>query len=98
MRKFRIISFLLFLLPFLSCERDGYDLSLHLGPYGEGETRRVLLLYEAGFNDISRYIAPNIDTLKQGWLPGKERNDNVLLVVSHFTQGKYSMETSPALV
>ena len=98
MRRIRIISFLLLLLPFLSCERDGYDLSLTLGPYGKGETRRVLLLYEAGFNTISEDIAKNVATLKEGWLPGNERNDNVLLVLTHLKEKGYSLETSPVMV
>ena len=98
MRIIRLISLLL-LLVLSACERDGYDLSLTLGPYGEGETRRVLLLYEAGFNSLSGDIASNIATLKQGWLPGKGRNENVLLVLSHVRKnGSYSAETSPVMV
>lgn len=97
MRKIRLIS--LFLLLVLSaCERDGFDLSLTLGPYGQGETRRVLLLYEAGFNSLSGDISSNIATLKQGWLPGKGRNDNVVLLLSHVTRGRYSVETSPVMI
>ncbi len=99
MRWIRIISMLLLLFPFLSCERDGYDITLKLGPYGEmEETRRVLLLYEAGFNSLSGDIASNIATLKEGWLPGKDRNDNVVLVLSHLRKGGFMVETSPVLV
>lgn len=98
MRRLRIISLLLFLLPFLSCERDGYDVSLNLGPYGKGETRRVMLLYEAGFNSISADIASNMATLKEGWLPGNGRNDNVVLALTHLKQKGYSVETSPVMV
>ncbi len=100
MRRFRLIWLLLFLLPFVSCERDGFDLSLSLGPYGNGgeETRRVLLLYEAGFNSLSGYISSNIATLKEGWLPGDGREENVVLVLSHLTKSGYGAETSPAMV
>ena len=100
MRRFRIIWLLLLLLPFVSCERDGFDLSFTLGPYGDGgeETRRVMLLYEAGFNSISSDIASNIATLKEGWLPGDGRDENVVLVLSHLTKGGYGTETSPAMV
>ena len=98
MRLVRIISLLFLLLPFYSCERDGYDLSLSLGPYGTGETRRVMLLYEAGFNSLSGDIASNIATLKEGWLPDKGRNDNVVLALTHLKQKGYALETSPVMV
>ena len=98
MRRLRVISFLLLLLPFLSCERDGYDVSLTLGPYGKGETRRVMLLYEAGFNSLSGDIASNIATLKEGWLPGNGRNENVVLALTHLKQKGYTVETSPVMV
>lgn len=100
MRRSRLIWLLLFLLPFVSCERDGFDVSFTLGPYGTGgeETRRVMLLYEAGFNSLSGYISSNIVTLKEGWLPGDGRNENVVLVLSHLTKNGYGRDTSPAMV
>ncbi|MBQ3765241.1 MAG: hypothetical protein II874_00695 [Bacteroidales bacterium] len=99
MRWIRIISLLLLLFPFFSCERDGFDITLNLGPYGENvETRRVLLLYEAGFNSLSGDISSNIATLKEGWLPGKDRNDNVVLVLSHLRKGGFMVDTSPVMV
>lgn len=63
------------------------------------ETRKVMLLYEAGFNSLSEDIKTNIETLREGYLPGPFRNDDVLLVFSHTTVSnkKYSVETSPVL-
>ena len=45
MRKVRLILMSLLLLLFASCEREGADLTLSVGPFG-AETRKVLLLYE----------------------------------------------------
>ena len=99
MTKVRLIlvSFLLLLLA--SCERDGTDLTLSVGPFS-GETRKVMLLYESGFNSLAGDIRKNIETLKEGYLPGKGRNDDVLLVFSHLPvrSKAYTQATSPALV
>ena len=40
MMKGRFLSLLAFLLVLLSCERDGFDLSLNVGPFN-GETRKA---------------------------------------------------------
>ena len=58
MRKVRFILLSVFLLALAACERDGVDLTLSLGPYG-GETRKVMLMYEAGFNTLSSDIRKN---------------------------------------
>ena len=97
MAKVRLILLSLLTLLFCSCERDGLDLSLSVGPYGE-ETRRVMLLYEAGFNSLSSDIQRNINVLKQGYLPEKGRNDDVVLVFSHLRAGAYTHETAPVMV
>ena len=98
MRRTRLISLLFFLLSLVSCERDGNEMSFTLGPYGNEETRRVMLLYEAGFNSLSGDIAANMETLKRGWLPGKGRSENVVLALTHTKLGGYSTETSPVMV
>lgn len=47
------------------------------------ETRRVLLFYEAGFNNLANYLYEDIEKeLAAGWLPGNGRNENVVLVYS----------------
>ena len=99
MRKVRLILLSVFLLALAACERQGADVTLSVGPFGE-ETRKVLLLYEAGFNSLGRDISDNISTLKKGWLPGDGRDEDVLLVMSHVTKIRkdYVNETSPALI
>ena len=63
------------------------------------EKRNVLILYSAGYNSLSDYLIEDISDLKQGWLPGSDRSDNVLLVYSHFPtkRGSYSTPTAPTL-
>lgn len=63
------------------------------------DPRNVLLLYSAGFNSLSSYLSEDIEDLKSGWLPGKLRSDDVVLVYSHFPEssGKYSVPVSPTL-
>ena len=63
------------------------------------ESRNVLLLYSAGFNSLTSYLKEDIEDLKSGWLPGKNRNDDVVLVYSHFpgTSGRYSVPNPPTL-
>lgn len=99
MRKVRLILLSVFLLALSACERDGTDVTLSLGPYGR-ESRKVMLLYEAGFNSLSTDIDNNIRALNGGYLPGKGRNDDVLLVLSHLTKKRrvYSTETAPVMV
>ena len=98
MAKVRFILLSLLALLFCSCERDGLDLTLSVGPFGD-ETRKVMLLYEAGFNSIGGDIAYNITNLKEGYLPEKGRSDDVILVMSHVTKKyrDYTQETAPAL-
>ena len=90
------------LLGFCSCTRDGMDISFSVGPYRDApeDSRKVMLLYEAGFNSLGGYMGTNIDDLQEGYLPGKGRNDDVLLVLSHLTKQSrnYTAETSPAMI
>ena len=70
MAKVRLIFLSLLTLLFCSCEQDGLDLTMTLGPYGK-ESRQVLLLYGAGFNSLSSDIWSNIDEIKRGYLPAE---------------------------
>lgn len=99
MTKVRLILMSVLFIAFAACTRDGLDISLNVGPYG-GETRKVMLMYEAGFNSLGTDIDNNIRALRGGYLPGKDRNDDVLLVFSHLTKKRrvYSEETAPTLV
>ena len=99
MRRARILFLLLLGLLLASCERDGFQLDLSVGPFGD-PTRKVMLLYEAGFNSLGGDIIGNLETLQEGWLPGNRRNDDVLLVMSHVTRSRrnYTRETEPVLI
>ena len=63
------------------------------------ETRKVLILYSAGFNSISSYLKADIEDLKKGWIPSNLRPEDVILIYSHFpNQGDgYKVQTSPTL-
>ena len=64
------------------------------------ENRKVLLLYSAGYNSLRNYLLDDIRDLKQGWLPGNECNDDILLVYTHSPRrsGSYNEPTSPYLI
>lgn len=49
------------------------------------ENRRVLLLYECGFNDLGSYMEKNMEDLESGFIP--DENGNVLLVYSRISRG-----------
>ena len=63
------------------------------------ETRKVLVLYSAGFNSLSSYLQEDIEDLKKGYLPYDHRNDDVLIVYSHVPKknSSYSVKNSPVL-
>ena len=63
------------------------------------DTRKVLLLYSAGFNSISSYLKEDIADLDKGWLPSRQRSNDVILVYSHQTggRGQYKTKTEPVL-
>lgn len=63
------------------------------------EKRNVLLLYSAGYNSLTSYLEEDIEDLQQGWLPGEGRNQNILLIYSHFPvkQADYATPTQPTL-
>lgn len=76
-----------------------------IGPKGKIErtvsdyNRRVMILYSAGFNNLSNYLKNNIEDLKKGFIPGDRLSDNVLLVFSKqpVGYGEYATQTSPVL-
>ena len=99
MTKVRLILLSVLLLALAACERDGLDTTLHIGPYGE-PTRKVMLLYGAGYNTLGSDITNNINQLKRGYLPGKGAQDDVLLVFSHLTRSRnnFTAPMAPTLV
>ncbi len=58
----------------------------------------ALLLYSAGFNNLSSYLQEDIRELSDGYIPTKKDN-KLLLVCSHFPQrlGDYSKKMNPTL-
>lgn len=63
------------------------------------ESRRVLLLYSAGFNSLAGYLKEDIIDLTKGYVPIESRNADVLLVLSRLAQnGKYSNPMAPVLI
>lgn len=63
------------------------------------ERRNVMLLYSAGFNNLSGYLLSNLAEINEGWLPGQGRNKNVLLIYSHHLApgAGYDTPNSPVL-
>ena len=70
------------------------------GRTSNDETRKVMLLYSAGFNSLSSYLKSDIEDLKKGWIPDNRRTEDIVLIYSHFTRqgGGYSTQTSPTLI
>lgn len=93
----------------LSCTKDN-NFSGYMGGKSdtgktEGGTRatspprgRVMLLYSAGFHNLSASQKNNIAELEEGYLPLKIRNENVLLVFARNTVKDYSTPVSPVLI
>ncbi|MCR5019145.1 MAG: hypothetical protein K6A64_10145 [Bacteroidales bacterium] len=64
------------------------------------ETRRVLIMYSAGFNSLSSYLEEDITDLTNGYVPIDSRNADVLLIISRLAPGykQYSTPVSPVLI
>lgn len=55
------------------------------------EKRRVVLFYESGFNDLSSYLDSDVNKeLTQAAMPGKGRNEDVILVYSKLMEDSSS--------
>lgn len=96
------------LFPVLSCSRDelytipkdgqAVEPSGYPAPVTpSGENRRVLLMYLAGYNSLSSFISTNVKELREGFIPGGQRNDDVLLVMSHLNEDGYRGTAAPVL-
>ena len=57
------------------------------------ETRRTLLLYSAGYHNLSEDLCEDIRDLCNGYLPGNERYDDQIFIFSHQTASKYDYST-----
>lgn len=104
-----IIVTLLAAVMVASCTPDLIDevkpsLGYGSGNYGEREvnedTRKIMLLYSAGFNSLSSYLKDDIEDLKKGHIPTMMRPDDAIFIYSHFPipgEG-YKTQSSPTLV
>ncbi len=63
------------------------------------DSRKVMILYIAGYNNLQEYLKKNIDDLQKGWLPKKSRTNDILLVYSHLSKTKsdHTTPTEPVL-
>ena len=63
------------------------------------ETRRILLLYSLGVNNLRNSLLDDIDDLTSSWLPGMNRQENMLLVFSHSgaSSTNYATPSKPVL-
>lgn len=108
--KALVVILIAFSTLFVSCSKDddfgisGKDAYSNHEDLGNRlkseETRKVMILYSAGFNSLSSYLSEDIEDLKKGYLPGNSRNDNVLLIFSRqpVSSGNYAKLTSPCLI
>ena len=62
--------------------------------------RRVVLMYQAGYNSLSDCLRDDLNDVIEGWLPEGKKKDNVLLVYTHqpARDGQYNVRTTPYLL
>ena len=106
MRKVRIAILLLFAVTLASCFKDAdFDpvngqSAGHKQPgrLPSEETRRVMIMYSAGFNSLSSPLSTDLSELEEGFVPSSQsREDNILLVFSRHTYSGYSSPLAPVL-
>ncbi len=64
------------------------------------QSRKVLILYSAGFNSLKHYLQDDINDLKEGWLPEGKDGNEMLLVYTHTTApgSSYNTPSTPYLI
>lgn len=90
-----ILSALFFCLCVVGCNWFGHE-----DPKEDDTWSKVMILYSAGFNNISKYLSDNIDDLAGGYIPG-EKDDKAVIIVSHLTKNNgqsYLYQTSPQII
>lgn len=77
-------------------ERDG---NLERNPSSD-ETRRSMILYCAGYNNLTPYMQTNMTELMKGYIPGGFRYSDQLFVFEHLTAkyGNYYTPNAPYLL
>lgn len=56
-------------------------------------SRKVLLIYSAGYNSLRSYLKEDIQDIWKGYIPGSRLQDDVLLVFSHLNAGSQDYTT-----
>lgn len=106
MRKVRIAILLLFAVTLASCFKDAdFDpvngqSAGHKQPgrLPSEETRRVMIMYSAGFNSLSSPLSTDLEELEEGFVPlAQSRGDNILLVFSRLNYNGYGNPVAPVL-
>lgn len=64
------------------------------------ESRKALIIYSNGYNNLSNDLQDDIEDIACSYIPGTGRSQNLVFVYSHQTskKGNYSIKTSPTLV
>ena len=97
----KLIIYIVAALTALSCANSCCEIDTPQDDCVTDESaRKVLLLYSAGYNSLRSYLLDDIKDLKQGWLPGDDCNDDILLVYTHTSRigGAYDDPTTPYLI
>ena len=69
----------------IRADEEGINYTPHGNRQALGETRRVLLFYECGFNSLNHELSRDMEEeIPKGLIPGGGRHDDVLLVFSKF--------------
>lgn len=106
MRKVRIAVLLLMAVMAGSCFKDadfeptnGSDVShSQPGRLPSEETRRVMVMYSGGFNNLSGALTADLQEMETGFVPSAQtRADNILLIFSRHTDSGYSDPVAPVL-
>lgn len=75
------------------------DLQYKYYPVRNHSDKRLLLLYSAGFNNLSSYLKDDIESLCSGYVPTSDAGDDVLLIFSRLPEGanQYATLAKPLL-
>ncbi|MGM9736555.1 MAG: clostripain-related cysteine peptidase [Candidatus Cryptobacteroides sp.] len=55
-----------------------------------GERRHTFIMFSLGHNNLSGALSNDLRELKEGYVPGQGRNDNILLIFSHISSSSSS--------
>ena len=105
---FKATACLLVVLGLSGCHDMDDPFFMNNGSYGGNQgnrvpvanERRVVLMYQAGYNSLSDCLRDDLNDVIEGWLPDGGKKDNVLLVYTHqpVRDGQYNVRTTPYLL